>query len=89
MPKIQFRRGNKNGLPALSPGEPALTLDTSELFVGGQNGNLQVPVLGSDGKIPSSQVPAMGFVEFTDAPAQRSSNTLYGQILADYTGGGS
>ena len=65
MPKIQFRRGNKNGLPALSPGEPALTLDTSELFVGGQSGNLQVPVLGKDGKVPAAQLPAMDYVPTT------------------------
>lgn len=62
MPKIQFRRGNKNGLPALSPGEPALTLDTSELFVGGKSGNLQVPVLGKDGKVPAAQLPAMDYI---------------------------
>ena len=31
---------------------------------------------------------AGGFVEFTAAPAQRNPNTLYGKILADYTGGG-
>lgn len=67
MPKIQFRRGNKNGLPALSHGEPALTLDTSELFIGGQNGNLQIPVLDQDGKVPEGQLPPDGSAAVQEA----------------------
>jgi Major tropism determinant N-terminal domain len=39
---IQFRRGNENNLPSLAPGEPAVTLDTDKLFVGGPNGNIEV-----------------------------------------------
>ena len=55
--KIQIRRGTKAGLPTLAPGEYGLATDTGELFVGGESGNLQVAVLGSDGKIPESQLP--------------------------------
>lgn len=77
MPKIQFRRGNKNGLPALSPGEPALTLNTSELFIGGQNGNLQIPVLDQDGKVPAGQLPAGDY--FTKSKTlQDATAALYG-----------
>ena len=55
--KIQIRRGTKAGLPTLAPGEYGLAIDTGELFVGGESGNLQVAVLGSDGKVPESQLP--------------------------------
>lgn len=55
--KIQIRRGTKAGLPTLAPGEYGLATDTGELFVGGESGNLQVAVLGSDGKVPESQLP--------------------------------
>ena len=55
--KIQVRRGSRAGLPALAPGEYGLTTDTKELFIGGPDGNLQVPVLGSDGKVPAGQLP--------------------------------
>ena len=60
--KIQHKRGSKAALPALDPGEFGLATDTGELFVGGQSGNLQVPVLGSDGKVPSAQLPAMNYI---------------------------
>ena len=55
--KIQHKRGSKAGLPALSPGEFGLATDTNELFVGGNSENIQVPTLGSDGKIPAGQIP--------------------------------
>ena len=45
--KIQFRRGPKDNLPTLSAGEPALTLDTNELYLGTGEGNMKV---GTDGK---------------------------------------
>ena len=58
--KIQIKRGAKAGLPALAPGEYGLATDTNELFVGGSNGNVQIATLGSDGKVPSSQVGPAG-----------------------------
>ena len=57
--KIQIRRGTKAGLPTLAPGEYGLAIDTGELFIGGESGNLQVAVLGSDGKVPESQMPTV------------------------------
>ena len=63
--KIQHKRGSKAALPALDPGEFGLATDTGELFVGGQSGNLQVPVLGKDGKVPAAQLPAMDYVPTT------------------------
>lgn len=59
--KIQVRRGSRAGLPALSPGEFGLATDTKEVFIGGQSENLQVPVLGSDGKVPAGQLPDMNY----------------------------
>lgn len=40
--KIQFRRGLKSKLPTLAVGEPALTTDTKEIFVGHADGNIGV-----------------------------------------------
>jgi hypothetical protein len=40
--KIQFRRGLKANLPVLSSGEPALTTDTLEVYVGTPSGNLLI-----------------------------------------------
>ena len=39
---IQMRRGNYANLPNLAQGEPGFCLDTEELYVGGQNGNVRV-----------------------------------------------
>ena len=50
-----------------------------------------VATLGPDGKVPGEQLPDIGgFYEVEEAvpPASRKANTLYGLILADYTGTG-
>ncbi len=39
--KIQFRRGLKANLPALSVAEPAFTTDTHDLYIGSSSGNIQ------------------------------------------------
>ena len=46
MAKIQIKRGDKNSLPLLAPGEFGLADDTDELFIGGNAGNLQIPIMG-------------------------------------------
>lgn len=48
MAKIQIKRGDKASLPQLSLGEFGLSTDTQELFIGGNDGNLQIPVMGED-----------------------------------------
>ena len=60
--KIQIKRGTKANLPTLAPGEWGLATDANEVYIGGNGGNIQLPVLGSDGKIPSGQLPEMGAV---------------------------
>lgn len=40
--QFRFRRGNKKYLPTLAVGEPGLTLDTNELYVGSTGGNVKV-----------------------------------------------
>lgn len=60
--KIQVKRGAKAGLPTLAPGEWGLATDANEVYIGGNGGNIQLPVLGNDGKIPSGQLPEMGAV---------------------------
>lgn len=47
MPKIQMRRGAKSGLPNLSPGEFGLVTDVPELYIGGSQGNIEVPTIES------------------------------------------
>lgn len=41
--KILFKRGLRKNLPTLSVGEPAITTDTEEFFIGGANGNIPIP----------------------------------------------
>lgn len=43
--KIQNRRGSKEGLPTLDPGEIGLCQDTEEVFIGGVNRNIPVLTL--------------------------------------------
>lgn len=40
--KIKIRRGLKVNLPTLSVGEQGLCTDTSEIFIGGSTGNIQL-----------------------------------------------
>ncbi len=40
--KIQVRRGQFAGLPQLDPGEPAITTDTGQVYVGGSSGNIEL-----------------------------------------------
>ncbi len=39
---LRFKHGNEASLPVLQQGEPAFTLDTNRLFVGGASGNKKV-----------------------------------------------
>ena len=59
MIKIQIKRGSKVNLPDLANGEYGITTDTDELFIGGSEGNLQIPLLGADGKLSDSYLPEM------------------------------
>ena len=81
--KIQIRRGTKAGLPTLAQGEYGLAIDTGELFVGGETGNLQVSVLGSDGKIPGNQLPAMDYDPSGTAAAAVAAHNISAQAHAD------
>ena len=60
--KIQVKRGAKAGLPTLAPGEWGLATDANEVYIGGNGGNIQLPVLGNDGKIPSGNLDLSGYV---------------------------
>jgi hypothetical protein len=40
--KIQIKRGVKANLPTLSVGEPALTTDTEQVFIGGSSNNIEL-----------------------------------------------
>ena len=62
--KILVRRGNKADLPKLDVGEPALAVDTEEVFVGSNSGNKQLAnktdVDNVNSKIEQAQVGADG-----------------------------
>ena len=55
MAKIQFKRGSKARLPNLAPGEPAVALDTGQLFIGTNNGNKEI---GASSGFDFDDVPA-------------------------------
>lgn len=57
MTNFQVKRGTKARLPQLLPGEPGLTTDTDELFIGTAGQNRQIPILDSAGKLPKSMLP--------------------------------
>ena len=42
--KIQHRRGTKDNLPTLASGELGLCVDTNEVYLGSDSGNLQLSV---------------------------------------------
>lgn len=41
--KILIKRGDKENLPVLDAGEPAISLDSEEFYIGGRNGNISIP----------------------------------------------
>lgn len=71
---IQIKRGTKAKLPTLAPGEYGLATDTKELFVGTASGNVQIAVLGSNGKIPGTNLDLSGYVP--------TSRTVNGKALS-------
>ena len=81
--KIQIRRGKKAGLPALAPGEYGLATDTGELFIGGATGNIQVAVLGSNGKVPAGQLPEMDYDPAGSAEKSVAAHDTDGAAHAD------
>lgn len=71
---IQIKRGTKAKLPTFAPGEYGLATDTKELFVGTASGNVQIAVLGSNGKIPGTNLDLSGYVP--------TSRTVNGKALS-------
>lgn len=57
MIKLQIKRGSKANLPDFDVAEYGFTTDTEELYIGGPEGNRQIPLLGTDGKLPESYLP--------------------------------
>lgn len=53
--KIQLRRGQKANMPNLAPGEPAVALDTGQLFIGTDAGNKEI---GAGGGYDFDAVPS-------------------------------
>ena len=52
--KIQHNRGLEKNLPTLAPGEFALTEDTKKVFIGTNNGNVEVTNKDAVKKLPHS-----------------------------------
>lgn len=57
MIKLQIKRGSKEKLPEFDVAEYGFTTDTEELYIGGPKGNRQIPLLGTDGKLPDEYIP--------------------------------
>lgn len=57
MIKLKIKRGSKANLPDFDVAEYGFTTDTEELYIGGPEGNRQIPLLGADGKLPESYLP--------------------------------
>lgn len=57
MIKLQIKRGSKANLPDFDVAEYGFTTDTEELYIGGPEGNRQIPLLGADGKLPEGYLP--------------------------------
>ena len=61
--KILLKRGNKANLPKLDAGEPAITLDTEQIFIGGTSGNVEIPTKKEiDSMGINAKYPPAGFV---------------------------
>ena len=55
---IQLKRGNKANLPTLSSGEPAVCLDTGEVFAGVTSGNVAIGSPGYTGQVTTTDATA-------------------------------
>lgn len=73
---IKFRKGNKANLPNLRLGEPGVALDEERLYIGGINGNIQIPNM-NDVK-ESSKIHVS-----TSEPPQSDDNTLWYEDLGE------
>lgn len=87
--KIQFKRGNKVNLPALKDAEPAVCLDTKQLFVGCNGQNVQfVSKTEMDSKIETeiAAAPLQKNPMFTltlSASGWTQSGTTYTKAISD------
>lgn len=67
MAKIQIKRGDKASLPQLSSGEFGFATDTEELFLGGDDGNLQIPIMGDDATLLATGLNDFSGVYLTES----------------------
>lgn len=58
--KLQFYRGPKNSIPALSVGEPGWVTDEERLYIGGSDGNVGVPNMADLEQVGSFYVSISG-----------------------------
>ena len=75
MIKIQHKRGTKARLPSLSVAEIGFTTDTNEVFIGGNNGNVQLATLDENGNV--EQLPELDFYSKEETLAN-DTKTLFG-----------
>lgn len=75
MIKIQHKRGTKARLPSLSVAEIGFTTDTNEVFIGGNNGNVQLDTLDENGNV--EQLPELDFYSKEETLAN-DTKTLFG-----------
>lgn len=76
---IRFKRGNKANLPSLQLGEPAITQDTNELYVGMTSGNVKIPTQPDLDSVNTSLAEK--------SPKVKTDSWL--DVIADYNASGS
>ena len=64
MSKIQFKRGTSSNLPTLSLGEPAITTDTDEVYIGTSSGNVQLATSADVENAGIIEVEGGGYAKF-------------------------
>lgn len=83
--QFRYRRGNKKDLPTLAVGEPGLTLDTNELYVGATGGNIKLAQNVDVSKV-KSQLEEMYF-ETAKGTGNAITLTISPQVLtSDFKG---
>lgn len=78
MALIKFKRGPKERIPALQPGEPGFCLDTGELYIGTDSTPAGNKLIGGSGVTPQEElVIGCRVIASLTAPASPRENDLW------------
>lgn len=83
--KIQVKRGLKAQLPTLAVGEPALTTDTKDVFIGHTDGNLELATMldiGDMSTIPTTSKTLVGAITELHTAIMTDRTRIYAGSIA-------